>query len=58
MPYVLVPIHVPIHLRHKLHDNDLLAIDEDYDDYLSSGGSFTFEGWLKRYHYDIYIKLY
>lgn len=58
MSYVLVPIHVPKHLRHKLSDADLLAIDEDYDDYLSYGGRFLFEAWLKHYHSDIHTKLY
>lgn len=30
-------------------------LEEDYEDYLESGGSLTFIGWLKFHHYDIYL---
>lgn len=51
-------LHIPKNIQSKLSTNDCKAIDEDYDDYLSYGGSYTFKAWLAHYHFDIYITLY
>ena len=51
-------IHIPEDIGDRLSYDDKAALNDDYDDYQSYGGSYTFKAWLAHYHQDIYIKAY
>lgn len=51
-------IHIPIEVKNKLDINTQVALNDDYDDYQSYGGRYTFKAWLAHYHVDIYNMVY
>jgi hypothetical protein len=40
-----------------MDQKELEVITDEYNDYLETGGTLTFNGYLKHHHYDIYLIL-